>query len=100
MHVREPGLRKPHPRLLAVCASGLALLCFGQALWIHAKADVAQVSIETARERTLARPDLPQKEDLYVPASDSLTLVTCHPFDAAFPGGPLRYVVTALKYDF
>ena len=25
-----------------------------------------------------------------------LTLVTCYPFDAVVPGGPLRYVVTAL----
>jgi sortase (surface protein transpeptidase) len=24
-----------------------------------------------------------------------LTLVTCYPFDAIEPGGPLRYVVTA-----
>jgi len=26
-----------------------------------------------------------------------LTLVTCYPFDAVLPGGPLRYVVTALR---
>jgi sortase (surface protein transpeptidase) len=24
-----------------------------------------------------------------------LTLVTCYPFDAAVPGGPMRYVVSA-----
>jgi sortase A len=24
-----------------------------------------------------------------------LSLVTCYPFDAAVPGGPMRYVVTA-----
>jgi sortase A len=24
-----------------------------------------------------------------------LTLVTCYPFDALVPGGPLRYIVTA-----
>lgn len=28
-----------------------------------------------------------------------LTLVTCYPFDAVIPGGPLRYVVTAEEDD-
>jgi len=28
---------------------------------------------------------------------DRLVLVTCYPFDAIMPGGPLRYVVTAEK---
>jgi sortase A len=28
-----------------------------------------------------------------------LTLVTCYPFDAIRPGGPLRYVVTAVLDD-
>jgi sortase A len=34
-----------------------------------------------------------------VQASDApmLTLVTCYPFDAIVPGGPLRYVVTAVE---
>lgn len=27
---------------------------------------------------------------------ERLTLLTCYPFDATFPGGPLRWVVTAL----
>ena len=30
------------------------------------------------------------------PLADRLTLVSCWPFDATAPGGPLRYVVTAL----
>ena len=30
---------------------------------------------------------------------DALTLVTCWPFDAMAPGGPLRYVVSALAED-
>ena len=30
------------------------------------------------------------------PGMRRLSLVTCYPFDAAAPGGPLRYVVTAL----
>jgi len=28
---------------------------------------------------------------------DRLTLITCYPFDALVPGGPLRYVVTAIR---
>lgn len=28
---------------------------------------------------------------------DRLTLITCYPFDAIVPGGPLRYVVTAIS---
>jgi sortase A len=28
---------------------------------------------------------------------DRLTLITCYPFDAIRPGGPERYVVTALR---
>ncbi len=30
---------------------------------------------------------------------ETLTLVTCYPFDAVVPGGPLRYVVTAVEAD-
>jgi sortase A len=192
--------RRVHPRTVACCSALLALVCLGQALWIHAKAAVAQVLIESAWERTLARPTEAQKpwqwadtwpvarlqwsdgndaEDLYVleggagnalafgpghlletarigegasviaghrdthfaflrelqpgselrlqnpqgewsnyrvtdakvmdssreplmidPGSDSLTLITCYPFDAIAPGGPERYVVTALQYRF
>lgn len=33
-------------------------------------------------------------------SQDSLTLVTCYPFDAINPGGPLRYVVTGMRYNF
>ena len=29
--------------------------------------------------------------------ADRLMLVTCYPFDAVMPGGPLRYVVTAVR---
>jgi sortase A len=32
---------------------------------------------------------------LHASAEDRLTLVTCYPFDALVPGGPLRYVVRA-----
>ncbi len=195
--MRKFILRRVHPRLVAVCMAILALLCFGQVFWIEAKAEVAQVLIESAWERTLARPAEAQKPwrwadtwpvarlqwngdeyavDLYVleggtgnalafgpghlvetapigagasviaghrdthfaflrevqpgntlrlqnaqgewfdyrvtdakvmdstqesllidPASDSLTLVTCYPFKALVPGGPQRYVVTAVQ---
>jgi sortase A len=36
--------------------------------------------------------DLRLPRDTLVP---TLTLVTCYPFDAIDPGGPLRYVVVA-----
>lgn len=33
------------------------------------------------------------------PGAPRLTLVTCYPFDAADPGGPLRFVATAVPAD-
>jgi sortase A len=192
--------QRRNQRRLALGTLTVALGCFAQAIWIHAKAELAQVLIESAWERTLARPEQLQKpwswadtwpvarlqwteggatEDLYVlagasgsalafgpghlsdtapigagasviaghrdthfaflrnlqagselrlqnadgeefvyyvadmevkdssteallidPNGDSLTLVTCYPFDATLPGGPLRYVVTALRHEF
>jgi sortase A len=32
-------------------------------------------------------------------AAPTLTLITCWPFDALVPGGPWRYVVTAVAAD-
>ena len=46
---------------------------------------VRDVAIADARSLAIPR-------DTWVP---TLTLVTCYPFDALVPGGPLRYVVTA-----
>lgn len=43
--------------------------------------------IEVADQRDLRLPQMP--------AEPTLTLVTCYPFDAIEPGGPLRYVVVA-----
>lgn len=38
-----------------------------------------------------------RKQNIVIdPAADLLTLVTCYPFTAWNPGGPLRYVVTAV----
>ncbi|MGJ3255731.1 MAG: class GN sortase [Alcanivorax sp.] len=37
-----------------------------------------------------------QKQPLHIPGdTQELLLITCYPFDAITPGGPLRYVVTA-----
>lgn len=41
--------------------------------------------------------DRARSEVLAETADDRLTLVTCWPFDAVVPGGPERYVVTALR---
>jgi len=39
----------------------------------------------------------PSRTDLLAPGTEpALTLVTCYPFDAVLPGGPLRYVVRAV----
>jgi sortase (surface protein transpeptidase) len=40
--------------------------------------------VDSRSTRIALRSDVPR-----------LTLVTCYPFDAIEPGGPLRYVVTA-----
>lgn len=32
-----------------------------------------------------------------LPQASTLTLITCYPFDALLPGGPLRFVLTALE---
>jgi sortase A len=40
-----------------------------------------------------------RKETLRVGGEDALLLVTCWPFDAVVPGGPLRYVVRAERTD-
>ena len=41
--------------------------------------------------------DRGQSEVLRDFGDDRLTLITCYPFDAITPGGPLRYVVTAVR---
>jgi sortase A len=49
-----------------------------------------------ASTRIVDRRDLTVVADV---GDTRLTLVTCYPFDAFRPGGPLRYVVTALATD-
>ena len=49
-----------------------------------------------ATTRVVEKHDLSMTAD----AGDTrLTLVTCYPFDAIRPGGPLRYVVVARRVD-
>jgi sortase A len=43
--------------------------------------------------------DSRNREMVLEPGVRRLSLVTCFPFDAPLPGGPLRYVVTALPID-
>lgn len=51
----------------------------------HRRYRVARTGIVDASRESLRRDSL----------NDALVLVTCYPFDALLPGGPLRYVVTA-----
>lgn len=42
-----------------------------------------------------------EQENLYIDLeTQGLTLVTCWPFDALLPGGPLRFLVEARRIDF
>lgn len=38
-------------------------------------------------------------EQLYADNSKQLTLITCYPFTAIIPGGPLRYIVQAIPHN-
>jgi sortase A len=66
----------------------------------------AELAIETAEGRRVAyRVTATEIADVRTTAIDAeserrlLTLVTCYPFDAVVPGGPLRYVVFAAATD-
>ncbi len=54
--------------------------------------DGAQVQYEVKAARIV---DKTNTEVLRQDGRTRLTLVTCHPFDAVLPGGPLRFVVVA-----
>jgi sortase A len=63
----------------------------GELVWLDAADGSAQTYRVTARHVVYA-------DDVYVLDGDgdaALTLITCYPFDAVLPGGPLRYVVRA-----
>jgi sortase A len=59
--------------------------------------EIETPSRETARYRVIATAVLDARDvaGLTPRGDDSLTLITCWPFDALVPGGPLRYVVEA-----
>jgi sortase A len=67
-------------------------------------ADGAAINVETADGRTseyrVTRREVVDSRDawqLRPTAGRSLALVTCYPFDAFNPGGPLRFVVEAVE---
>ncbi|MDX1516572.1 MAG: class GN sortase [Woeseiaceae bacterium] len=68
-------------------------LAIGESLWIETPDgfahtfEVVDLDVVDARQSSLL---LDSDEAM-------LTLVTCYPFDAVEPGGPLRYVVTARR---
>lgn len=61
-----------------------------------------RISLETPNERREFEViyqeiiDTTEQGLLIEPGVNRLSLVTCYPFDTLVPGGPLRYVVTAL----
>ena len=62
----------------------------GEALWLEpAHGEIRRYEIESAAIVDQSDTRLLQAQ------GDGLTLVTCYPFDAPVPGGPLRYVVRA-----
>jgi sortase A len=70
----------------------LRQLELGESLWLELP------NGETQRFR-VSRADVVDFHDPSALAArvDGLTLVTCYPFDAPVPGGPLRYVVQAQR---
>ena len=78
------GHRDTHFRFLAQLKNGdrIRLTTRQASQWF----EVRQMDVVDSRSREL----------LIEPGLDRLSLVTCYPFDSLQPGGPLRYVVTAL----
>jgi sortase A len=68
-------------------------LAVGERLWIEAASgdgysyEIIDIDVVDSRRSSLV---LDSDEPM-------LTLVTCYPFDAATPGGPMRYIVTARR---
>jgi len=62
----------------------------GEALWLELPSGAVQ------RYEVQSESVVDERDTRLLEAPGSwLTLVTCYPFDAAIPGGPLRYVVRA-----
>ncbi len=73
-------------------------------LQVLAAEDTVTLETPDGRARTFRVGDrrvIDARHAQLLPANDGpmLTLVTCYPFDAVVPGGPLRYVVTALAQE-
>lgn len=64
----------------------------GDALWLELPSGVQQ-RYEVSRSKILDKSEV----DVLEAEGEWLTLVTCYPFDAPVPGGPLRYVVQARR---
>ena len=78
------GHRDPH-------FSFLQTLNPGQPLAVQL-ADGSQQHFQISRQQVINS----QHHPLHIPRDDQqLILITCYPFGALTPGGPLRYVVTA-----
>ena len=79
------GHRDTHFRFLQVLAADDRLTL--------ETADGAERSYQIVDKRIV---DTRQPQSIQDSDAPMLTLVTCYPFDAIVPGGPLRYVVTAV----
>lgn len=53
-----------------------------------------RIAYEVTETRVVGKNETWLLED---DGTDKLTLITCYPFDAVLPGGPLRYVVVAVR---
>jgi len=82
------GHRDTHFAFLERLATGDELVLEGR--------DGRSRRYRVAETRVVDRSDLGITDDA---GDDRLTLVTCYPFHALRPGGPLRYVVVALAAD-
>jgi sortase A len=67
-------------------------LAVGDDLWL----ETPDGAVRRYRVRDAAVVHESDSSPLEPTAEPVLTLVTCFPFDAALPGGPLRYVVRAV----
>jgi sortase A len=78
------GHRDTHFHFLARVKPGDAVLAQAPG-WPQRSYVVREIAVVDARDAVIRTDD----------AADRLVLLTCYPFDALTPGGPLRYVVVA-----
>ncbi|MFC5436408.1 class GN sortase [Rhodanobacter umsongensis] len=72
----------------------LKALRAGDRLRLDGPAGASEYQVESSRVIDSRQHGLPPAD-----SEDGLWLVTCYPFDATVPGGPLRYVVKARRAD-